>query len=129
MKIFKISQRLLLGGFIWLLMGCGPVLITSRPASPPPPWFYPNRLEVVRYVYFPELTIYYDLNTSMYVYLDGGVWIRRKVLPPRYRSYNLRRSRYVRIRDYRGDRIEEYHNNRSNRGRSNLDRSQSRRKD
>lgn len=127
MKIVTLTQRILLGGFLWLLMGCGPVLVTSRTAGPPPPWFYPNRLEVVRYVYFPELTIYYDLQSSMYVYLEGGVWVRRKALPPRYGQYNLRRSRYVRVRDYRGDRIEEYHNNRANRGRSNLDRSRSRR--
>lgn len=127
MKLLAITQRMLLGGFLWILMGCGPVLVTSRTAGPPPPWFYPNRLEVVRYVYFPELSIYYDLQSSMYVYFEGGVWIRRNVLPPRYRQYNLRRSRYVRVRDYRGDRIEEYHNNRANRGRSNLDRNRSRR--
>jgi hypothetical protein len=127
MKLLAITQRMLLGGFLWILMGCGPVLVTSRTAGPPPPWFYPNRLEVVRYVYFPELSIYYDLQSSTYVYFEGGVWIRRNVLPPRYRQYNLRRSRYVRVRDYRGDRIEEYHNNRANRGRSNLDRNRSRR--
>ncbi|MBT8320117.1 MAG: hypothetical protein KJO90_00450 [Eudoraea sp.] len=127
MKVLTLIQRLLLGGFIWLLMSCGPVIVASRPASPPPPWFYPNRLEVVRYVYFPELTIYYDFHTSMYLYFEGGIWVRKNVLPPRYRQYNLRRSRYVRVRNYRDDRIEEYHNNRANRGRSNLERSRSRR--
>ncbi len=127
MKVFSLFRRILLGAFIWLMMGCGPVIVTSRPTAPPPPWFYPNRLEVVRYVYFPELTIYYDLHTNMYLYFEGGIWVRRSVLPLRYRQYNLRRSRYVRVRDYRGDRIEEYHNNRANRGRSNLDRRRSRR--
>ena len=127
MNVLTLTQRMLFGGLLWLLMGCGPVIVTSRPTAPPPPWFYPNRLEVVRYVYFPELTIYYDLHTSMYLYLDGGIWVRRKVLPPRFRQYNLRRSRYVRVRGYRDDRIEEYHNNRANRGRSNLDRDRSRR--
>ena len=107
-------------------MGCGPVIFTSRPANPPPPWFYPNRVELVRYVYFPDLTIYYDLHSSMYVYLEGGVWIRRKVLPPRYRSYNLERSRYRRIRDYRGDKIDDYHRRQQDRGRSNLDRKRTR---
>lgn len=115
------THQILLIACLWLLMGCGPVVYTSRPATPPPPWFYPNRVELVRYVYFPDLTIYYDLHTSMYIYLEGGVWIRRNVLPPRYRSYNLERSRYRRIRDYRGDEIKDYHRRQLDRGRSNLD--------
>ena len=99
---------------------CGPVVITSRIGNPPPPWFYPNRLEVVRYVYFPDLNLYYDLSTRVYIYLDGGVWVRRNVLPPRYRRIDLRRSRYERIRNYDEDDIRRYHDqNNLNRGRSN----------
>ncbi len=102
------------------LVGCGPVIISSRPSHPPPPWFYPHRLEVVRYIYFPELSIYYDLSARTYLYLDGGVWVRRNELPPRYRNFDLRRSRYTRIRDYQDDNIQRYHEeNNANRGRSN----------
>jgi len=100
---------------------CGPVVISSRPSNPPPPWFYPNRLEVVRYVYFPEISIYYDLTARTYLYLDGGIWVRRNVLPPHYRKYDLRRSRYERIRNYHNDNIRQYHDeHNANRGRSNL---------
>lgn len=96
---------------IALFLGsCGPIVISSRPDYPPPPWFYPNRLEVVRYVYFPEYTIYYDLTLRNYLYLDNEIWIRVNVLPPRYRSIDMRRSRYVRIKNYRNDNIREYHN-------------------
>ncbi|MGB5370715.1 MAG: hypothetical protein WBN18_09805, partial [Flavobacteriaceae bacterium] len=96
------------------------VIISSRPAHPPPPWFYPNRLEVVRYIYFPELSIYYDLSARTYVYFEGGVWVRRNVLPPRYRNFDLRRTRYTRIRDYQDDNIQRYHeDHNANRGRSN----------
>ena len=126
MKAQTYLPRLFLIGCLWLMLGCGPVIVATRPAYPPPPWFYPNRVELVRYVYFPELTIYYDLHTSMYVYLEGGIWIRRKVLPPRYRQYNLRRSRYVRIQDYRGEQIDQYHQERKDRGRSNLERKRTR---
>lgn len=102
-------------------VSCGPVVISSGPNNPPPPWFYPNRLEVVRYVYFPEISIYYDLTARSYLYLDGGIWVRRKVLPPRYRNYNLNRSRYERIRNYHDDNIRQYHDkHNANRGRSNL---------
>ncbi len=99
---------------------CGPVVISSRPNNPPPPWFYPSRLEVVRYVYFPEFSIYYDLSQRTYLYLDGGIWVRRRVLPPRYAHINLRRSRYHRIRNYNDDNIRRYHDrHNTNRHRSN----------
>lgn len=97
--------------------GCGPVVVTSRPNHPPPPWFYPNRLEVVRYVYFPEYFIYYDLMLSDYIYLHDGVWVRVKVLPPPYHNIDLNRSRYVRVKGFKGDDIRTYHNE-NNVGRS-----------
>jgi hypothetical protein len=41
-------------------------------------------------------------------------------LPPRYRNFDLRRSRYTRIRDYQDDNIQRYHeDHNANRGRSN----------
>jgi hypothetical protein len=103
-----------------LLASCGPMVLTTGVSEPPPPWFYPNRLEVVRYVYFPEYRFYYDLSARTYLFLDGGVWVRRNVLPPRYRSIDLRRSKYERIEGYRNDNIKQYHDdNNANRGRSN----------
>ena len=113
---------LFIGLFLTLssFQACGPVIVSHRLADPPPPWFYPNRVETVRYVFFPEFSIYYDLSTRTYIYLDGGVWRRNRVLPTRYRSYNLNRSRYERVHNYYDDNIERYHNqNNSNRGRSN----------
>ncbi len=104
-----------------LLTSCGPVILSSRYNNPPPPWFYPNRVELVRYVYFPEYSIYYDLSARTYLYLDGGVWIRREVLPTRYQRIDLRRSRYERVRNYNDDNIRRYHEeNNANRGRSNV---------
>ncbi|WNH13085.1 hypothetical protein [Thalassobellus suaedae] len=99
---------------------CGPVVLSSRLETPPPPWFYPNRVEMVRYVYFPEYSIYYDLSLRNYIYLNNNVWVRVNVLPPRYRAINLNRSRFVRVKTYRGDNISEYHReNNATRRRSN----------
>ncbi|MGB3151302.1 MAG: hypothetical protein WBB27_11630 [Maribacter sp.] len=123
MEVKELYKSLLLFVALLILLmlaSCGPVVISSRVGNPPPPWFYPNRLEVVRYVYFPEYSIYYDLSARTYLYLDGGVWVRRNALPPRYRSIDLRRSRYERIRNYHDDNIKRYHEeNNRNRGRSN----------
>ena len=91
------------------LESCGPVVISSRPDTPPPPWFYPNRVEMVRYVYFPEHMIYFDLSLRNYLYLNNNVWVRVNVLPPRYRTINLNRSRFVRVKTYRGENISKYH--------------------
>lgn len=92
------------------LTSCGPVVFTSRPNNPPPSWFYPNRLEMVRYVYFPEYSIYFDLTLNNYLYFENNVWVRVNVLPSRYRNIDLNRSRYVRVKNYRSDNIREYHN-------------------
>lgn len=97
-----ISSLLFLGS-------CGPIIITPDPHVPPPPWFYPNRIEPVRYVYFPEYVIYYDLFARQYLYLENNVWIRVDVLPPRYRSINFNRSKFVRIKGHRGSSINRYH--------------------
>jgi hypothetical protein len=119
MKTIKLMALLLFSLFFF--NGCGPVVITSRPHHPPPPWFYPNRLEVVRYVYFPEFNIYYDLSGRTYLFLESGIWVRRSTLPPRFDGLDLRRSRYERIRDYQEDDISRFHNeNYSNKGRSNI---------
>ncbi len=111
-----------------ILASCGPMVLTTEVREPPPPWFYPNRVEVVRYVYFPEYRFYYDLSARTYLYLDGGIWVRRKVLPTRYRHLDLRRSRYERVKGYREDNIRQYHEeNNANRGRSNKNTSRSNR--
>ena len=126
--IFKSILFGLLFMIMLILASCGPVVITSRASSPPPPWFYPNRLEVVRYVYFPEYRFYYDLSARTYIYLDGGTWVRRNVLPPQYRGVDLRRSRYERVRNFNDDAIGTYHKeHNANRGRSNRDRTGSNR--
>lgn len=88
---------------------CGPVLISSRPHTPPPPWFYPNRVETVRYIYFPDHMIYYDLSLRTYLYLENGAWISVNILPARFNRINLRRSRTLRIHNYFGNDIRRYH--------------------
>jgi len=92
-----------------LLESCGPIIISPLPQSPPPTWFYPGRIETVRYVYFPAYLIYYDLSKRNYLYLENNIWKRAAVLPVRYRSIDLRRSKFVRVKGYREDKINTYH--------------------
>ena len=91
------------------LVSCGPIIISPHPQNPPPAWFYPDRIQSVRYVYFPDYLIYYDLSVRQYIYLENYVWIRADVLPPRYRSINFSRSKFVRVKGYRERNIQTYH--------------------
>jgi len=113
----------LLISIIFSLESCGPVVVTSRIGTPPPPWFYPNRAEVVRYIYFPEYEIYYDFSLRNYMYFDNNIWVTVNVLPQRFHHIDLRRSHRVRINNYFGDDLKRYHNeNRRNINRSNTKR-------
>ncbi|MCF4101152.1 hypothetical protein L1I30_05705 [Gillisia sp. M10.2A] len=120
MKNLFHSKWLVVLAVFFTLSSCGPVLVSSRPNVPPPSWFYPNRVETMRYVYFPDYQIYYDVTFRNYIYLDNGVWLSASVLPSRFSTINLRKSKYVRVRDYYGDNIREYHRETYNRGRSNV---------
>ena len=112
MKAIKYSFIALLLCAFMGLESCGPIIISSRPNQPPPPWFYPNRVINVRYVYFPEYTVYYDLTLGNYIYLNEGIWLTVSILPPRYNTINFRRTKQIRIDNYFGDNIRDYHNNR-----------------
>ena len=119
-ELFKSIVLFFILVVLLVMVSCGPIVLTIQSNKPPPPWFYPNRLEVVRYVYFPEYNFYFDLSARTYLYLDEGVWVRRNILPPRYRNIDLRRSRYERVRDYHDENIQQYHDgHNADRGRSN----------
>lgn len=109
---------ILLLAFMSIVESCGPVVISSRPDLPLPPWFYPNRVEAVRYVYFPEHMIYYDLALRNYIYFSNDTWLTVSVLPLPYRNINLRRSRFTRVKGYRGDNISRYHRENNTKRRS-----------
>ncbi len=98
---------------VFSLEGCGPVIISSRPQHPMPEWFYPHRVVNVRYVYFPEYSIYYDITLRNYLYWDSGVWLRVNVLPSRYHNINFRKTRQIRVENYFDDDISRYHRTRT----------------
>jgi hypothetical protein len=118
MKKLTFLTVALLFSFVLSIESCGPVVVTSRIGTPPPHWFYANRAEIVRYVYFPEFEIYYDFSSRNYIYLNNGIWVSANILPVKYGHINLRRSHRIRINNYFGDDINSYHNN----NRSNLNR-------
>ena len=53
-------------------------------------WNPPPAYTGVNYYYLPDVESYYYVPTHQYVYLDGGQWVFRPALPPRYASYDIR---------------------------------------
>ncbi|HLG35663.1 MAG TPA: hypothetical protein VI757_12345 [Bacteroidia bacterium] len=68
-----------------------------------PPLWGPVGYTEVRYYYLPDVYAYYDIQTSMFIYYGGGVWLHRAYLPSRYSSYDLYSGYKVVMTDYRGD--------------------------
>lgn len=53
------------------------------------------------YFYYPEIEAYFDINHSVYIYLDHGRWIRSRYLPRHCSDYNVQRG-YKVVIDYHG---------------------------
>ncbi|MDO3641107.1 hypothetical protein [Mucilaginibacter sp. L3T2-6] len=52
-------------------------------------WTPPPEYASVDYYYLPDVEAYYYVPTHRYIYLDGGNWVWRSYLPPRYASYSI----------------------------------------
>ena len=77
--------------------------VTVNVAIGSPPQWGPVGYTEVRYYYLPAIEAYYDVQTTMFIYSSGGVWVRRYDLPPQYRNYDLYGGYKVVMTDYRGD--------------------------
>jgi len=67
-----------------------------------PPMWGPAGYSAVRYYYLPDVEAYYDVRTSMFIYVGGGAWVHRAALPPRYKNYDLYKGYKVVMPDYYG---------------------------
>jgi hypothetical protein len=68
-----------------------------------PPSWGPSGYSGVRYYYLPDIECYYDIQNSTFIYMSGNRWIRSRVLPARYRNYDLNRGYKVVMSDYHGN--------------------------
>jgi hypothetical protein len=68
-----------------------------------PPSWGPVGSNQVRYYYLPDVEAYYDVQSSMFIYYNGGTWVHRAYLPERYRNYDLYGGYKVVMNDYHGN--------------------------
>lgn len=99
MKTFK----LLAFGIMLIIAGSvqGQLSVNVHIGSPPS--WGPSGYNDVRYYYLPDIETYYDVQTSMFIYISGNRWVHRSYLPARYRNYDLNDGYKVVMNDYRGN--------------------------
>jgi hypothetical protein len=99
MKTFKL---LVFGMMLMLASSAQSQLSVNVHIGTPPAWG-PSGYNDVRYYYLPDVEAYYDVQTSMFIYISGNRWIHRSYLPTRYRNYDLYHGYKVVMNDYRGN--------------------------
>lgn len=104
----RFKNLIILASISVLFTMCAP----SRPAvvsqPEPPPMWGPVGYEDVRYYYFPDMMVYYDVYSSMYIYPRGNRWVSAYYLPNHYGHYDLYNTYKVGLVDYYGP--SPYHN-------------------
>lgn len=98
-KIFALGIVLFLAGST----GSTQAQISVRFNIGTPPSWGPAGYSDVQYYYLPDVQAYYDVPSSMFIYYEGGAWIRRSYLPYKYRNYDLYNGYKVVMRDYHGN--------------------------
>lgn len=53
------------------------------------PAWGPTGYDRADYYYFPDINIYFDINSSVFYYLSGSKWISNQYLPSKYSKYDL----------------------------------------
>lgn len=99
MKTFKL---LVFGIMLMVASSMQGQLSVNVHIGSPPAWG-PSGYNDVRYYYLPDVEAYYDVQTSMFIYISGNRWIRRSYLPARYRDYDLYHGYKVVMNGYRGN--------------------------
>ena len=99
MKAFKILAI----GLMLILAGSAQSQLSVNVHIGTPPAWGPSGYSNVRYYYLPDVQAYYDVQTSMFIYIAGNQWVHRTYLPARYRNYDLYNGYKVVMNDYRGN--------------------------
>jgi len=99
MKIFKLFVL----GIMLFFAGSAQAQVSVRFNIGTPPSWGPSGYSDVRYYYLPDVQAYYDVPSSMFIYYEGGAWVRRSYLPNQYRNYDLYNGYKVVLNDYRGN--------------------------
>jgi hypothetical protein len=96
LKLLFVSAIILLGEAL------GAQAVVSINMTAPPKWG-PAEFTIGRFYYLPAVQAYYDLDYSQFIYASHGVWVTKKRLPSRYKSFDLYKGYKIVLNDYLGD--------------------------
>jgi len=96
--------KLIVFGMILMFAGSMQAQLSVRVNIGTPPQWGPAGYNSVSYYYLPDIESYYDVRHSMFIYYSGNRWIHSRVLPARYRNYDLYGGYKVVMNDYHGTR-------------------------
>ena len=91
--------KLLFTGLFFLTLSSQAQVSVNVNIGAPPAWG-PVGYTEARYYYIPDIEVYYDIPTSMFIYFSNGGWIRTPYLPYHYRHYDLYGAYKVCLEDY-----------------------------
>lgn len=97
------ALRIILIGLVLGFAGAAQAQVSVNVNFGSPPQWGPAGYTEVRYYYLPDVEAFYDIQTSMFIYYGGGVWVHRAYLPHRYRNYDLYGGYKVVMIDYHGN--------------------------
>lgn len=104
MKTTKMKTlKLLILGIVLILAGSAQGQLSVNVHIGTAPSWGPSGYDDVRYYYLPDVEAYYDIHSSMFIYISGNRWVRSSYLPRHYRNYDLNRGYKVVMHDYRGN--------------------------
>lgn len=88
-----IMKRMVLFASLVLLMGVSNVANAQNAnisvnINKQPSWG-PEGYETANFYFFPDLNVYFDVNSSLFYYQSGSNWISNRYLPNKYSKYDL----------------------------------------
>lgn len=98
----KVLKLIVIGIVIFFVSSVQAQVAVSVTIGSPPPWG-PAGYNGVHFYYLPDVEAYYDVQSSLFIYFEGGVWVHRSYLPARHRSYDLYGGYKVVMTDYHGN--------------------------
>jgi hypothetical protein len=96
------KAKLILFGIVLLLSGTIKSQVSVNVNIGSPPLWGPVGHPDVQFYYLPDVEAYYDINTSMFIYFGGGIWVHEPHLPGIYANYDLYSGYKVVLSDYHG---------------------------
>jgi hypothetical protein len=96
LKLIVVGMALFLSGTLYSQVS------VSLNIGTPPMWG-PSGYADARFYYLPDVEAYYDIQSSMFIFFEGGTWVHRSYLPSRYGNYDLYGGYKVVMTDYHGN--------------------------